>query len=276
MHLFPFLMCNACLHRHRTYRKIIDSQTSCRKETSSVETNPALPVTPRDAGESPSKRRSFFDSIRFAVVAEAGYWLIRFVCSTLTWEFDNFRVRTERLAGSEPTIYAFWHGRILPAVYYFRNFGIVVMTSRHRDGEYIAPLIRRFGFGAARGSSTRGGRSALAEMLQVLGRGQDVALTVDGPRGPRYLAKSGAVWLGAKTGFPVVPFHISHQRKWVLSSWDGFEIPKPFTRALILLANPIYVPLEATEEETAAAQRELQAALDDLRRRGDEHWNIKP
>ena len=242
----------------------------------SVDREPIPPYMPEDAGEVGSSiKRSVFDRIRFAVVAEVSYWLIRSLCSTLRWEFENWKVRADRLACGQPTIYAFWHGRILPAVYYFRNFGIVVMTSRHRDGEYIAPLIRRFGFGTARGSSTRGGRSALAEMTQMIGRGQDVALTIDGPRGPRYLAKSGAVWLAARSGSPVVPFHVSHQRRWVLGSWDAFEIPKPFSRALILFGAPIPVPEGATEEERAAAQEELQRSLDDLRFRGDNHWSQK-
>lgn len=243
----------------------------------SVDTNPVPPDMPEEAGEvSSSKKYTAFDRVRFAVVAEVSYWLIRSICSTLRWQFDNWKVRTDRLACGQPTIYATWHGRILPAVYYFRNFGIVVMTSRHRDAEYIAPLIRRFGFGAARGSSTRGGRSALAEMMQMLDRGQDVALTIDGPRGPRYIAKSGAVWLAAKTGCPVVPFHISHQRRWVLTSWDAFEIPKPLSRALILFGGPIHVPKGATEEEMAVAQHALQQSLDDLRHRGDNHWSRKP
>ncbi len=238
-----------------------------------METNPATQVAPRDAGEvRPSRKNSLFDRIRFAVVVEAANWLIRCLGRTLRWEFENWAVRAERVAGDEPTIYVFWHGRILPSVYFFRNFGIVVMTSGHRDGEFITRLIRRFGFGAARGSSTRGGRSALAEMLQALDRGRDIAVTVDGPRGPRYIAKSGAVWLGAKSGIPIVPFHISHQRKWVLSSWDAFEVPKPFSRAVLLWGNPIHVPLEATEEQTAAAQHEVQLVLDDLRVRGDNYW----
>jgi len=241
-----------------------------------LDPNPAAPEIPEDAGESGSLRKySVLGRVRFRLVAEVGYWLIRAICSTLRWEFDNWKVRAERLSCGQPTVYAFWHGRILPAVYYFRNFGIVVMTSRHRDGEYIAPFIRRFGFGVARGSSTRGGRSALAEMMHRIEGGLDVALTIDGPRGPRYVAKSGAVWLAARSGCPVVPFHISLHRRWVMSSWDGFEIPKPFSRALILFGAPILVPRGAGENERAAAQEALQRSLDDLRIRGDNHWDTE-
>jgi hypothetical protein len=232
---------------------------------------------PEDAGEvRSSKRYTAFDRIRFAVVAEVSYWLIRSICRTLRWEVDNWCVRTDFLACGQPVIFAFWHGRIFPAVYHFRNWGSVVMTSRHRDGEYIVRLIRRFGFGAARGSSTRGGRSALAEMIEALDRGRDVGFTIDGPRGPRYVAKSGAVWLAAKTGCPLIPVHISHQRKWVLSSWDAFEIPKPFSRVLVRLGAPIHVSAGATEEEMAGAQQVLQQSLDDLQHRGESHWSNKP
>ena len=242
---------------------------------SSVNQNAVPPDTPEDVWEVRSQtKHTAFDRVRFAVVAALSHWLIWAVCRTLRWELDNWKVRTDFLAAGQPMVYAFWHGRIFPAVYHFRNHGIVVMTSRHRDGDYIAPLIRKFGFEAARGSSTRGGRSALEVMIQALERGRDVAFTIDGPRGPRYIAKSGAVWLAAKTGCPLIPLHLSHQRKWVLPSWDAFEIPKPFSRVLVMLGNPIHVPAGATEQGTAAAQRALQLSLDELMQRGDNHWRI--
>ncbi len=218
-------------------------------------------------------RPQALDRLHLAAVSTLGSWLIRMVCCTLRWDRDNGDVWDTRLACSQSTIFVFWHGRILPAVYYFRNLDIVVMTSQHRDGDLITSLIRRFGFGAARGSATRGGRSAVAELLAAIGEGLDVAITIDGPRGPRYVAKPGAVWLACRTGCPIVPFLICHQRKWTLRTWDAFEIPKPFSRALVLYGNPIYVPSDAGQEQLAAAQRALQQSLEDLRRRGDAHWS---
>jgi lysophospholipid acyltransferase (LPLAT)-like uncharacterized protein len=146
------------------------------------------------------------------------------------------------------------------------------MTSRSRDGDFIARVIRLFGYGVARGSSSRGSHRALAELIRELRRNRDVAFTMDGPRGPRYVAKTGATWLAAKTGNAVLPMHFASRRKWTLSSWDHFQIPKPFTRVLLLLGEPVYVRPDATEEELDQAQSKIQQSLDELRNRGDCTW----
>ncbi len=146
------------------------------------------------------------------------------------------------------------------------------MTSMNADGEAIAQCIRRFGYGAARGSSSRGGFRALAQMAREIRRGHDAAFTIDGPRGPRYIAKQGPVLLALKTGAAIFCFHISMKRKIQLSSWDEFQIPIPFTPAVILQAPPIWVPSEASEEKLREIHHEMQRVLDDLRQRGDAWW----
>jgi lysophospholipid acyltransferase (LPLAT)-like uncharacterized protein len=110
-------------------------------------------------------------------------------------------------------------------------------------------------------------------MMQALRQKQDVGFTIDGPRGPRYVAKPGAVWLASRTGNAILPFHCSAQRKWVLGSWDAFEIPKPFSRALVLIAPPIYVPEDASPGQIDALQAQLQETLEKLQIRGDSHWS---
>src|SRR5262245_10605188 len=166
-------------------------------------------------------------------------------------------------------IFTFWHGRIFPATYYWRKRGIVVMTSMNLDGEAIAQCIQRFGYGAARGSSSRGGFRALAEMIREIRRGRDTAFTIDGPRGPRYVAKQGPVLLALKTGAAIFCFHISMKRKIQLKSWDEFQIPLPFTTAVVLKAPPIWAPPDATEDQLRGLHERMQAVLDDLRVRGD-------
>jgi lysophospholipid acyltransferase (LPLAT)-like uncharacterized protein len=210
--------------------------------------------------------------MKFWFVSLLGYWAIRTIGGTLRWQvegWDNFH--SIRSAGKN-VIFAFWHGRIFMGTYFFRNRGIVVMTSRNRDGEYIARVIRRFGYGAARGSSTRGGQRALAEMIRELRKKRDVAFTLDGPRGPRYVAKPGAVWIASKTGDAIFPFHMSPEKKWVFNSWDEFQVPRPFTRILVLMGEPIYVREGAGEEELETSRQALQNVLDELRRRGDAFW----
>lgn len=212
------------------------------------------------------------DRVRFWLGSLAGYWAIRLIGVTLRWEIEGWENHRSIVEAGERIIYTFWHGRIFMATYFWRDRGIVVMTSQNRDGEYIARVIRRFGYGAARGSSSRGGRRALVEMIHEMRRDKDVAFTIDGPRGPRYEAKPGAVWIAAKTGNAIFPFHISPERKWTLNSWDHFQIPKPFSRVLVLMAPPIYVSAEATQQQMDEAQRELQNSLMHLLERGDNYW----
>jgi lysophospholipid acyltransferase (LPLAT)-like uncharacterized protein len=205
-----------------------------------------------------------------------GYWAIRIIGSTLRWEVHGWHnLEAIRNAGKS-LIMAFWHGRIFMATYYFRNRGIVVMTSQNRDGEYIARVIQRFGYGVARGSSTRGSHGATVETLRALKEGKDVGITMDGPRGPRYIAKTGAAYMAWKSGNPVMPFSISVDKKWVMRSWDHFQVPKPFSRAVILIGTPIYATANATREEIQIMEVQIQHSLDELRDRGDTWWGGDP
>ncbi len=147
-----------------------------------------------------------------------------------------------------PVILSFWHNQIFLGTYVFRFRRIAVMTSRHRDGEYIAGVIRLFGYLPVRGSSSQRPVAALLEMKKCLAEGRTVAFTIDGPRGPRYKVKGGPVVLAAKTGLPLLCFHIEPQRYWRMKSWDGFRIPKPFTRALIKIGKPLEIPADADRE----------------------------
>lgn len=172
-------------------------------------------------------------------------------------------------ASGNPIILTFWHNQIFPATYFFRFRRIVVITSRHFDGEYIARVIEKFGYGTARGSSTRGAVRALLEMKKHLLAGRDVAFTIDGPRGPVYRVKPGPVWLSQKTGLPVLAFHIEPRSYWELNSWDRFRIPKPFTSAVVRYAEPLI--FDKGEDESQAVAR-FQAEMDRIRREAALNW----
>jgi lysophospholipid acyltransferase (LPLAT)-like uncharacterized protein len=219
---------------------------------------------------------SILDRFKISLVSILGYWIIYSVCRTLRWKFADLQTLKSIRGTGRGLILAFWHGRILAATYCFRNQGIVVMTSQNRDGEYIARVIQRFGYGVARGSSTRGSHGATAEILRALKNGKDVGLTMDGPRGPRYIAKKGAAFIARKSGSPVLPFNISVEKKWVMRSWDHFQIPKPFSRAVVLIGNPIYVDKGSTGQEMQSYEAQIQQSLDELRDRGDNWWNPEP
>lgn len=164
----------------------------------------------------------------------------------------------------EPVIFAFWHGQLLPLVHYHRNEGIVVLVSEHSDGEYITQVILRHGFGAARGSSTRGGARGLKGLVRAGREGKDLAFTPDGPRGPRHEFKWGALVAAQLTGLPILPLAVGADRAWYLRSWDRFMIPKPFSRVRIRYGPPRWIPRDATEETLKAAARDLEAELKDF------------
>jgi lysophospholipid acyltransferase (LPLAT)-like uncharacterized protein len=218
----------------------------------------------------------FGERIKIGLTSTLGYWAIRFIGATLRWEVRDWQNLEAIKKCGKNSILAFWHGRIFMASYYFRGRGIVVMISQNRDGEYIARVIRRFGYGVARGSSTRGSHAAMMETLRALKLGNDVGFAMDGPRGPRYIVKPGAAYTAWKSGNPVVPFCISVDKKWVMRSWDGFQIPKPFSRAVVLIGNPISIESSAGREGIKIAEAQIQQSLEELRDRGDSWWGGKP
>jgi lysophospholipid acyltransferase (LPLAT)-like uncharacterized protein len=175
--------------------------------------------------------------------------------------------------GHQP-ILGLWHERIFLGTYFLRGRGIVVLTSKSFDGEYIARFIQRFGFGAIRGSSSRSASRALIEMIRAMRDGLPMALTLDGPRGPRQVAKPGAVLLAKKTGNPIVPFLVESKNFWTVNSWDKMQVPMPFTKAVMIIGEPIYVGSNADQVETAVKLEELQSSLNDLAKRGKE-WSAR-
>ncbi len=194
----------------------------------------------------------------------AFYLLIRFIGGTTRFSVEGWEHWEAATRDGRQPIYTFWHDRILLSTYFWRRRGIVVMTSRSFDGEYIARFIQRFGYGAARGSSSRGAVGALVEMVKLMRAGRPAAFTIDGPRGPRRVAKMGAVLLAKRTGQPVLPLALRPERFWSLKSWDRMQIPKPFSRVRVRFAPPIRVPADADEAALEAKRDELQRALEEV------------
>jgi lysophospholipid acyltransferase (LPLAT)-like uncharacterized protein len=143
-----------------------------------------------------------------AIIGWLGYVAINLIGRTIRWRSEGDSYLDEIYKTGNRAIFTFWHGRIFPATYYWRKRGIVVMTSMNVDGEAIAQCIQRLGYGAARGSTSRGGLRALMEMAQQIRSGKDAAFTIDGPRGPRYVAQEGPVVLAHRTGAAIFCFHI--------------------------------------------------------------------
>jgi lysophospholipid acyltransferase (LPLAT)-like uncharacterized protein len=195
-----------------------------------------------------------------ASIARLAHPLVGTLGATWTWRVDGEEYYDDLMKERRPPILALWHGRILPATLYWRERGIVAMTSQNFDGEWIARLMAGFGFRAARGSTSRGGSRALVQMRRELRAGHATAFTVDGPRGPARIAQPGALWLAGATGHPVLPFHIEASRYWSAGSWDRGMIPKPFAHVAIAIGEPFVV--QDTDAETV--ERSRMALMDQL------------
>lgn len=214
--------------------------------------------------DTPDWRQSPRKRAEAAAIATLGYPVVRALTSTWTWKVSGAdHVDAVTNAGHHP-ILALWHGRILAATPYFANRGIVAMASENFDGEWIARLLGKFGYGAARGSTSRGGPAALRQLVRDV-RAHGVAFTLDGPRGPAEVAQPGAVWLAKATGQPLLPFHSEGASAWTLNSWDRTQIPRPFTTVAMAIQTPIYVPRDADADALEAYRRELEAALKSAR-----------
>jgi lysophospholipid acyltransferase (LPLAT)-like uncharacterized protein len=207
-------------------------------------------------------RFSFGHRVQFAIVAALASAFIALVGRTLRIEFSWEEGSIGSMDNVYPGIYPFWHRCVLGATWIFRHRNFAVLTSRSRDGEFIARVIHRFGYVPIRGSSSRGGQRGLLEMDTFVKNGGGAAFTIDGPRGPRFVAKRGPVLLARTTGVPITAFYVAMEKAWVLNTWDAMVIPKPFSRAFVRVARKIFVPSNASEEQLSAAHSEMQAALD--------------
>ena len=213
----------------------------------------------------PTWRASRKQCAQLALISGVGYPLLATLGATYRYRVDGLEQLHAAEALGHP-IHAFWHGRILPGTVYFKRRGIVVITSENFDGEWIARIITRFGYGTARGSSSRGARRALLQLLRDV-KDTPVAFALDGPRGPASVEQTGAVWLSRATGNPIIPFHLEADRHWSLRSWDRTQIPKPFATIALAFAPPFVVPPDADDAALREAKQRLERALGDCERR---------
>jgi lysophospholipid acyltransferase (LPLAT)-like uncharacterized protein len=196
-----------------------------------------------------------------SAIAALGYPVVAALGHTLRWRVSGLEhLAAIEAAGRQPVM-AFWHGRILPATFYFRRRGIVVITSENFDGEWIARIIERFGYGTARGSTSSGGKRALLQLVREMRAGRPAGFTLDGPRGPARVAHPGAIWLAKATGNPLLPFHLEASSSWTARSWDRTQIPKPFSTVALAVGAPLYVRENATPDDLEAARLDLEARL---------------
>lgn len=178
-----------------------------------------------------------------------GAGLLRLLGST--WQIDwlDAAGRPSSPPGKRPVIFSFWHGKLLPLAYTHRSLGVVVLVSRHGDGEYISQIICRLGYGVVRGSSTRGGLRALMEMARAGREGHPLAVTPDGPRGPRRDLQPGVLHIAQRSGLGIVPLGLESVRRTELDSWDRFMIPHPWSRVAVVAGEEIRIPPSVPPDE---------------------------
>lgn len=216
---------------------------------------------------SETRQFSFRQKILLWLITWSNYLAIALIGPTLRYSMSWEEPPSPPDAIYEkPVIYSFWHRAVFPAAWMWRNLRIAVMVSRSFDGEYIARIIEKLGFVAVRGSSSRGGAPALLGMKSQLENGATVAFTIDGPRGPKYVAKPGPVLLSRAAARPMAAFYVAIDHAWVVNTWDRLVIPKPFARALVRVSAKMQVPADADDARMADFHRQLQAALERVTR----------
>lgn len=225
---------------------------------SEVSTPQATPSAPAESGP---RRWSLRQRIVLSLIVWAGYWFIRLLGPTLRVSV-SYEEGAQKTLDERPLVASFWHECMIPATYLFRHMGIRVMSSFSYDGEYMGRIIRRFGFVAVKGSSSRNPVRALLGLRRALEEGWTVAFSLDGPRGPRRKVKPGPAGLARSSGLSMTTFHAAVDKAWVLHSWDRMRIPHPFSRVLVRVGKLICVPGDASDAELNHYTAELQAALD--------------
>ena len=197
-------------------------------------------------------------------------WLyLHLVGKTQRLEVDGGDYLSEAARGDGPFILALWHSRLLYPVYPYRGTQLGALVSPSRDGEYIARTMERFGLVPLRGSSARGAAMGLLRLARHLSAGHCVAVTPDGPRGPREQVQLGVIELAKLTGVPIIPISYSPARRLTLNSWDRFIVPLPFCRAAVVYGEPISVPKEAGREEMELVRRRVQEEINEATRRSE-------
>lgn len=205
---------------------------------------------------------------RIARIARYGTWLVRLLGWTWRIRVVNDGAVRARRARGEPIVFSLWHGHLLTLLYRHRGEGVTVLISEHGDGEIIARIAERLGYRTVRGSTSRGAARALLEVSHAVEQGGDVAITPDGPRGPARTVAPGIAVVAHRTGTPVIAVGANPRRPWRLSTWDRFEIPKPFSRITIAYSDPLYIEAAQARDAAESVDR-VAVAMDAAARLAD-------
>lgn len=213
-------------------------------------------------------------AIKIHVLSRLAAILIVLVYKTLKWKFVNY----EQLSKDRPAVFAFWHGRILMLPGIYKTEGkkrtgrpICILISQHGDGRLIAKAVRMLGIDSVEGSSTRGGVKGMLSLIEKIKAGSDIGITPDGPRGPVWEVKPGVILVAQQTGLPIIPATYSAKSFWTFGSWDKMILPKPFSKAVAILGDPIFVEKDLDESKFEAVRLNLQDKMIQLTQQADNY-----
>jgi lysophospholipid acyltransferase (LPLAT)-like uncharacterized protein len=232
---------------------------------------------PIDAYDSRPKQLSAFRRAQIPIISSAALAFARVVGPTLRYEVLGWQHIDRVHAQNRRCVYSFWHQTIFLAMWWWRHRGVVAMTSANFDGQILGRALQRLGFDTTFGSSSRGGLRGLAVLAKQLHQGHDVAFAADGPRGPRFLAKPGPIILARRSGCPIVAFHLFAERARVFDkAWDLFQLPRLFSRVVLVIGPAIEVPDESGREAIERKQAELQGSLERARTTAESWFRLSP
>ena len=201
---------------------------------------------------------------RFRAVGVVGHAATAALFATVRFRAEGEEAFLRFRRQGRPVIFVLWHGHLLPLVHRHRGTGVVALVSEHADGEYVTRVIGHKGFGAARGSSTRGGTRGLRALIRAAAAGHDLTITADGPRGPARVFKPGALVAAQMTGLPLVPVAAAATSAWTFGSWDEFVVPRPLSVVHVAYGEARLIPRDARREVREHTAGELAAELERL------------
>jgi lysophospholipid acyltransferase (LPLAT)-like uncharacterized protein len=212
----------------------------------------------------------FTEKLLLWLVEYPGTWLIALYSRTFRFTVIGEEQVAPFFKKGTNVIYAFWHGRMFPLIYWHRAHNARVLISQHRDGELISRVVERLGYSTVRGSSTSGGGQAMLALKESLDQHCNYGFTPDGPRGPKEKVKPGVIFFAQQSGLPIIPVTAGAKRKKVFASWDNFKLPHLFSPVVIMYGEPILVPKEINEQEQERFCALLEDKIKELSRKADE------
>lgn len=214
-------------------------------------------------------RVGFLKTVQIYVFGSLAAGLIRLMYATIRWEC----VMPSGVSLDNQNIFAFWHGRMLMLPRWYRTREkrpLYMLISQHGDGRLIAFAIKLLGLQSVAGSSSRRGVAATLELMRRLEQGASIGITPDGPKGPRQVCKKGVVTLAQQAGITVQPVSYSVQERWIIPSWDRMIVPRPFSRGVVVLGEPLQI---LAEEDRNEARVRIQESLNGITEKADAYWD---